>query len=232
MITVNNLSVKYDSGYAIKDVSFSIESGDYLCIVGENGSGKTTLMKSMLKLIKPSGGSVDMSGIKQNEIGFIPQQTIVQKDFPSSVYEVVLSGFQSKTDLLPFYSRKQKKLAIENIARMGAEAFIRKSYRDLSGGQQQRVLLARALCATDKIMFLDEPAAGLDPLMSADLYSILLALNKQGITIVMISHDITSAVKYGNKILHMYVSPLFFGATADYVRSDIGRRMIGGGIDV
>ena len=232
MITVNNLSVKYDAAYAVKDVSFEVKSGDYLAIVGENGSGKTTLMKAMLKLIKPSGGSIDMHGVKQNEIGFIPQQTVVQKDFPSSVYEVVLSGFQSKTGLLPFYSRKQKKLAKENIIRMGAEPLIRKSYRDLSGGQQQRVLLARALCATDKIMFLDEPAAGLDPLMSADLYSILLALNKQGITIVMISHDIKSAVKYGNVILHMNVSSLFFGSTADYKKSDIGRRMIGGEIDV
>lgn len=173
-----------------------------------------------------------MHGVEQNEIGFIPQQTVVQKDFPSSVYEVVLSGFQSKTGLLPFYSSKQKKLAKENIIRMGAEPLIRKSYRDLSGGQQQRVLLARALCATDKIVFLDEPAAGLDPMMSADLYSILLELNKQGITIVMISHDIKSAVKYGNVILHMNVSPLFFGATADYKESDIGHRMIGGKIDV
>ena len=228
MITVNNLSVKYDAGYAVKDVSFSIENGDYLCIVGENGSGKTTLMKAILKLVKPSGGSIDMQGLRQNEIGFIPQQTIIQKDFPSSVFEVVLSGFQSKTGLLPFYSSKQKKMAKENIEKMGAAELIRKPYRDLSGGQQQRVLLARALCATDKIIFLDEPAAGLDPMMTADLYSILNMLNEQGITIVMVSHDIASAVKYGNKILHMNVSSLFFGFTEDYKRSDIGQKMIGG----
>ena len=228
MITVSNLSVKYDAGYAVKDVSFTIEKGDYLCIVGENGSGKTTLMKAVLKLLKPSGGSIDMQDLRQNEIGFIPQQTVIQKDFPSSVFEVVLSGFQSKTGLLPFYSKKQKKAAKENIDKMGAAGLTRKPYRDLSGGQQQRVLLARALCATDKIIFLDEPVAGLDPMMTADLYSILNMLHNQGITIVMVSHDITSAVKYGNKILHMNVSSIFFGLTEDYVNSDIGRRMIGG----
>ncbi len=230
MITVENLCVRYEAGYAVKDVSFTVEPGDYLCIVGENGSGKTTLMKAVLGLIKPAAGSVRREGIKQNEIGFIPQQTAVQKDFPSSVYEVVLSGFQSKTGILPFYTRTQKQAAVKNLERLGAGDLAKKSYRELSGGQQQRVLLARALCATDKLLFLDEPATGLDPVVSSELYSLLAELNGQGVTVVMISHDVAAAVKYGKKILHMNTSPLFFGTVGEYALSGTGQRMLGQGV--
>jgi zinc transport system ATP-binding protein len=228
MIAVENLSVRYEAGHAVKDVSFAVNERDYLCIVGENGSGKSTLMKAVLGLVKPSAGSVTFTGIRRDEIGFIPQQTVVQKDFPSSVYEVALSGFQSKTGLLPFYSAKQKQRAKENLKRLGADDFIKKSYRELSGGQQQRVLLARALCATERLIFLDEPATGLDPVMAAELYAVLETLNAQGVGIVMISHDVASAVRYGRTILHMATSPLFFGTTQDYARSKTGQRMLGG----
>ncbi len=227
MIKVENLCVRYEAGYAVKDVSFAVEHKDYLCVVGENGSGKTTLMKAVLGLIKPNSGSVRFEGVKQNEIGFIPQQTAVQKDFPSSVFEVALSGFQSKTGLLPFYTRAQKQAAVRNLERLNAGGFAKKSYRELSGGQQQRVLLARALCAADKLLFLDEPATGLDPMVSAELYSLLAEINAQGVTIVMISHDVAAAVKYGKKILHMNMTPLFFGTVEEYARSDTGRRMLG-----
>jgi zinc transport system ATP-binding protein len=228
MIAVEGLCVKYESGYAVRDVTFTVGEGDYLCIVGETGSGKSTLMKAVLGLIKPSAGSVAFTGTGRGEIGFIPQQTVVQKDFPSSVYEVVLSGFQSKTGLLPFYSAKQKQEAKGNLRRLGAEGLAKKSYRELSGGQQQRVLLARALCATDKLIFLDEPATGLDPVMSAELYAVLEGLNAQGVGIVMISHDVASAVKYGRTILHMATSPRFFGTAQEYARSKIGQKMLGG----
>jgi zinc transport system ATP-binding protein len=228
MIAVENLCVKYESGYAVRDVSFTVRKGDYLCVVGENGSGKSTLMKAVLGLIKPSSGSVTFTGIKRSEIGFIPQQTVVQKDFPSSVYEVVLSGFQSKTGLLPFYSSKQKQKAKDNLQRLGAAELAKKSYRELSGGQQQRVLLARALCATELLIFLDEPATGLDPVMASELYAVLASLNGQGVAIVMISHDVQSAVKYGGTILHMATSPLFFGTAEEYARSKTGQKMLGG----
>lgn len=226
LIYCNNLSVKYASAFAVKDVNFVVNEGDYLCIVGENGSGKTTLMKTILGLIKPSGGEIVFTGLKQNEIGFIPQQTPVQKDFPTSVFEVVLSGCQNRHVFLPFYTKADKTRAKENIKRLGAEDFIHKSYRDLSGGQQQRVLLARALCATEKILLLDEPAAGLDPMMTNELYNLLDSINKQGVTVIMISHDISSAVKYAGKILHMHTSPVFFGTTEEYRKSEIGKRMI------
>lgn len=227
VISCKNISMKYDSGFAVKDVSFTLEQGDYLCIVGENGSGKSTLMKILLGLQKPVSGNVSFNGLKQKEIGYLPQQTVVQKDFPASVLEVVLSGCLNR-HILPFYTKKDKLSAKENINRLGSGQFLHKSYRDLSGGQQQRVLLARALCATEKLLLLDEPVTGLDPMMANELYTLLCELNKQGITIIMISHDIGSAVRYGNKILHMETAPLFFGATADFVTSATYQKMIGG----
>lgn len=227
ILSCENISMKYNSVYAVKDVSFSLTEGDYLCIVGENGSGKSTLMKILLGLQKPVSGDVSFKGLKQKEIGYLPQQTVVQKDFPASVLEVVLSGCLNR-HVLPFYTRKDKRNAKEKINCLGAGQFIHKSYRDLSGGQQQRVLLARALCATEKLLLLDEPVTGLDPMMTNELYTLLHELNKQNITIIMISHDIKSAVKYGNKILHMETAPLFFGSTADFVTSSTYQKMIGG----
>jgi len=232
IISVKDLSVKYDSGYAVRDISFNVYAGDYLCIVGENGSGKSTLMKVVLGLLKPTGGSVQFYGLKQNQIGFIPQQTVVQKDFPTSVFEVVLSGNMSRHGLMPFYSRKDKQLARDKIKLLGAEPFIHKSYCDLSGGQQQRVLLARALCATEKVLLLDEPVTGLDPVMAGELYGILNGLNRAGTAIVMISHDVASSVRYAKKILHMQTGSLFYGKTAEYVRSPVYGRMMGGNANV
>jgi zinc transport system ATP-binding protein len=223
------VSLKYDSAYAVKNVTFDLEQGDYLCIVGENGSGKSTLMKGILGLLKPADGQILFEGLKQTEIGYLPQQTVVQKDFPASVFEVVLSGCLNKYGLLAFYSKKDIECANKNIDLLGIESFKKKSYRDLSGGQQQRVLLARALCATEKLLMLDEPVTGLDPMVSTEMYIILQKLNKDlGITIIMISHDIKSAVKYGNKILHLQASPLFCGLTGQYIKTDVGQRMIGG----
>lgn len=227
ILTCTNISMKYESAYALKDVSFGVDQCDYLCVVGENGSGKTTLMKIILGLIRPDSGTVQYRSFKQSEIGYLPQQTAVQKDFPASVYEVVLSGCLNRHKA-PFYTKRDKMLARENLKRLNAESYMNKSYRDLSGGQQQRVLLARALCATEKILLLDEPVTGLDPMMATELYELLAKLNKQGLTIIMISHDIKSAVQYGNKILHLSTEPLFFGTTEDYLQCDIGIRMTGG----
>ncbi|MDR3305002.1 MAG: ABC transporter ATP-binding protein [Clostridiales Family XIII bacterium] len=228
LFACESVSVKYDMGFAVENVSFELEAGDYLCIVGENGSGKTTLLKTIAGLVRPAAGKVDLRGVKQSEIGYLPQQTPLQKDFPANVMEVVLSGRLGRNGWLPFYTKRDKDSANEEIVRLNIGDIKFASYRSLSGGQQQRALLARALCATDKLLLLDEPTSGLDPLIASELYRILRELNERGLTIVMVSHDVGSAVHYGNKVLHMQTSKLFFGSQNDYVASDAGRRLLGG----
>jgi len=221
-ITVKDLSLGYDTQVVAHDLNFSVSEGDYLCIVGENGSGKSTLMKTLLHLKEPISGRIETDdGLKKNEIGYLPQQTIVQKDFPASVEEIVLSGCQGHCGFRPFYGKKEKKLAKENMERMGITDLAKRCYRNLSGGQQQRVLLARALCATRKVLLLDEPVAGLDPKVTAQMYELIEGLNKEGITIIMISHDISAAVRYATHILHIG-DKFFFGSKEDYLKSDIG----------
>ena len=223
LLTAKNLSLGYESQTIVENLNFSVGKGDYLCIVGENGSGKTTLMRTILNLQSPMKGEIEVGdGLSRNEIGYLPQQTIVQKDFPASVREIVISGFQGQCGLRPFYSAEEKKLAEENMERMGITKLADKCYRELSGGQQQRVLLARALCATKKILLLDEPVSGLDPKVTNEMYELISELNKDGITIIMISHDIQSAVKYASHILHMGDS-IFFGTKEEYLESNIGK---------
>ena len=224
-IICKDLSLGYDNGVILSGLSFSVEAGDYLAIVGENGSGKTTLLKTMLGLIKAVSGEIEFAaGVNKNEIGYLPQQTVVQKDFPASVSEVVLSGFVSGMGLRPFYTKAEKARAAENIEKMGLNGLEKRSYRELSGGQQQRVLLARALCATSKILLLDEPVSGLDPTATREMYELIAGLNKAGTTIIMISHDISAACGYANKILHIG-KKIFFGSTAEYLA---GETHIGG----
>ncbi len=223
LLTVKDLSFGYDSHAIISGLNFSVSDGDYLCIVGENGSGKSTLMKTLLRLREPiSGQIIPGDGLKPNEIGYLPQQTVVQKDFPASVREIVLSGCQGRCGLRPFYNREEKRLAEENMKRMGIENLASHCYRELSGGQQQRVLLARALCATRKILLLDEPVSGLDPRVTAEMYSLIRSLNREGITIIMISHDISAAIRYASHILHIG-SRVFFGTLDEYLNSDLGK---------
>ena len=223
-ITCRNLSLGYDGQVILEKLDFTVNSGDYLCIIGENGSGKSTLMKALLGLHTPLCGEILMGdGLKADEIGYLPQQTVIQRDFPASVREIVLSGCQGRCGLGPFYSKAEKRLAEENTARMGIKALEKRCYRELSGGQQQRVLLARALCATQKLLLLDEPVSGLDPKVTAEMYALIKELNqKDGITIIMISHDISAAVTYANRILHIGEN-VFFGTTAEYLGSKAGR---------
>lgn len=229
LLRCEDLCMHYDSVNAVCHVDFSVEEGDYLCVVGENGSGKSTLMKGILGLLPPSHGRVVLSGLAQNEIGYLPQQTQVQKDFPASVREVVLSGCNSRRGLRPFYSRLERERAEEMLTLLKIEALQKRSYRELSGGQQQRVLLARALCATEKLLLLDEPAAGLDPAATEELYQIIRDLNqKRGVTIVMVSHDMKNAVTYGTKILHMATHVLFFGTAEEYIETEAFARLSGG----
>lgn len=217
-----DLSLGYDGKAIVKGLNFSVDAGTYLCVVGENGSGKSTLMRTLLGLQLPLHGEIITDdGLRPNEIGYLPQQTAAQKDFPASVWEVVLSGCQSGCGLRPFYNRAEKQLAVENMKKMGIEALARRCYRELSGGQQQRVLLARALSATRKMLLLDEPVAGLDPKATAEMYRTIAALNREGITIIMISHDLSAAIAYASHVLHIGKT-LFFGSKQEYLQSDIG----------
>ena len=222
-LTIRDLVLGYDSKAILKPLNFQVHKGDYLCIVGENGSGKTTLMKTLLHLQPPIKGEIIIGdGLKANEIGYLPQQTVVQKDFPASVSEIVLSGFQSQMGFRPFYNSNEKEIARENMDRMGISSLANRCYRDLSGGQQQRVLLARALCATRKVLLLDEPVSGLDPKVTLDMYELIQELNQEGITIIMISHDIAASVRYASHILHVG-REIFFGTTEEYRESSIGK---------
>lgn len=223
-LTCQNLRVSYDGKSVLQDLSFEIFAGDYLCIVGENGSGKSTLMKTLLGLQPPiSGRILTGDGLRKNEIGYLPQQTVVQKDFPASVREIVLSGCQGRCGSRPFYNKEEKQLAEENIRKMQIDKLSKRCYRELSGGQQQRVLLARALCATQKMLLLDEPVSGLDPKVTAEMYRLIDEPNhRDGITIIMISHDIAAAVKYASHILHIG-NTIFFETKAEYLQSPQGR---------
>lgn len=224
-IICKNLTLGYESKILLSNINFTVNPSDYLCIVGENGSGKTTLMKALLGLIAPMDGQIITGDdLKLREIGYLGQQTIVQRDFPASVEEIVLSGCQSSCGMRPFYSKAQKDLALHNMQKMNIEALRKKCYRELSGGQQQRVLLARALCATKKLLLLDEPVSGLDPIVTAEMYELINRLNKEdGITIIMISHDISAAVKYASHILHIG-NEVFFGNCNEYLCSDCAHR--------
>ena len=229
LLKCEHVGFGYENQDAVLDVNLEVNEGDYICIVGENGSGKSTLVKTILGLENSKLGQIVFGeGLNKNEIGYLPQQTQAQKDFPASVYEVVLSGCLNSKGFSPFYSMKDKKLANEMIKSLGIENIKRKSFRELSGGQQQRVLLARALCATKKIIILDEPITGLDPTVTREMYSLIKEINKKGITIIMVSHDINFAVNNASKILHLKKNIKFFGNTEDYANSEVGRRFIGG----
>ncbi|HPR39732.1 MAG TPA: metal ABC transporter ATP-binding protein [Oscillospiraceae bacterium] len=230
LLTCRDVSFAYEGTTVLTGVDFGVNSGDYLCIVGENGAGKSTLLKGLLHLKKPSQGEIlTGDGLKATEIGYLPQQTAAQKDFPASVYEVVLSGRLNSRGFHPWYSKTDKQEVQNNLRLLGIEALRNRCYRDLSGGQQQRVLLARALCATKKLLLLDEPVTGLDPVMTAEFYRLIASLNReQKITIVMVSHDIRGAVEEASHILHLGNRQLFFGTAAEYTKSDLGRRFVGG----
>lgn len=228
LIRCENISLSYENNTVLTDLSFEVNSGDYLCIVGENGSGKSTLVKALLSLKGVSGGTITFGdGLKQKEIGYLPQQTSAQKDFPANVCEVVLSGCLNSHNLKPFYSKADKARAQQNLEKLGIAEYKYRSYSELSGGQQQRVLLARALCATTKLILLDEPVSGLDPMVTHEMYQLFKQINDEGITIIMVSHDIESAIKYSSHILHLHNKPLFFGKTEDYAGSSIGKQFIG-----
>lgn len=215
-LVCKDLVLGYDGNVISKDISFSVTGGDYLCVIGENGSGKSTLMKAVLGLHRQLSGSIDFGdGLSNTQIGYLPQQTDMQRDFPASVWEIVLSGCLNKCGLKPFYSKEQKELAKKNIEKMNISHLTKRCYRELSGGQQQRALLARALCASEKLLVLDEPVAGLDPKVTEEMYSLVKSLNDEGLTIIMISHDMRAALKYASHILS-FGENVFFGTKEEY----------------
>lgn len=224
LIECKDVCLGYEGKVILEDINFKLHGGEYLFIVGENGTGKSTLIKGLLKLKKTMSGSIVMGeGLKSTEIGYLPQQTVAQKDFPASVYEVVLSGRLNSLGLKPFYGRKDKSDAMDKLRLMGIEHLKNKCYYDLSGGQQQRVLLARAMCATKKVILLDEPVAGLDPIVTVELYELIAKINKEyGITVIMVSHDMEAMTKYASHILHLSHRQLFFGTKEEYMNTEAG----------
>ena len=230
LIRCEHVDFGYENHDAVIDVSMEINPGDYLCILGENGSGKSTLMKGILGLLKPTAGTLVVDEeLRRTGIGYLPQQTAAQRDFPATVYEVVRSGCLSHLGRRPFFSRADKALAMENMEKLGIAGLSRKCYRELSGGQQQRVLIARALCATKKLLILDEPITGLDPSAIQELYALIRKLNREDkVTILMVSHDVQNVIHQANKILHLQQRVLFYGSVKDYVKSRAGLEFLGG----
>ena len=229
-ITCKDLAVGYDGRAVASGLNFSIDKGDYLCIVGENGAGKSTLVKTLLGLLKPVSGEIKFGdGLTSRDIGYLPQQTAAQKDFPASVWEVVLSGRQNHPHFPPFYTKADKEDALRNMELLDLLPLKKRCYRDLSGGQQQRVLLARALCATKKLLLLDEPVTGLDPVMTNEMYQLIRRINReQHVTIIMVSHDIRNILPDATHILQLDQKQVFFGPTDEYLKTEAGKQFLGG----
>lgn len=230
LITCKDLAFSYSGDTVLSGVNFAVNAGDYLCVVGENGSGKSTLMRGLLGLKEPSAGTITYGeGLKPNEIGYLPQQTDMQRDFPASVFEVALSGRLNSLGRRFFYSKADRAETERNLERIGMLELKNRCYQALSGGQQQRVLLARALNATSKLLLLDEPVAGLDPVATVDMYNILKLINLcDGVTVVMVSHDVNAALRYATHILQLGHTQLYFGSVHDYVHSDAAQILRGG----
>lgn len=226
-----DVTLGYENKVVAKNLNFKIDQGDYLCVVGENGTGKSTLIKTLLGLIKPLNGEViaNVQGKNHKGVGYLPQQTQAQKDFPASVWEVVLSGVLNNDHRCPFYNKKDKAEAEKNMEKLNILDLKKRCYRELSGGQQQRVLLARALCATDSVLILDEPVTGLDPAASMEFYETIKDLNKkESVTIIMVSHDIKNALNYATHILHLEQENDFFGTVEEYKKSNVSNMFLGG----
>ena len=231
-VSVSDVTLSYDNLTVAEHVSFDVEFGDYVCIVGENGTGKSTLLKTIVGIHQPKSGHILFDcDIRNGDIVYLPQQTVVRDDFPASVGEIVLSGCLGLLGKRPFFGAEERRIADKNMDLLGISDLKKTSFRELSGGQRQRVLLAKALCCARKILVLDEPVTGLDPLVTADMYSILRLINGEGVTIIMVSHEIGEAVKQASKILHLKHGVEFYGKTEDYLKSSVGKLFTGGGSD-
>lgn len=223
LLDVQNVSFAYEGQTVIHSLAFAVKAGDYLCVVGENGSGKSTLIKGILGLKTPAAGRIQKR-FRPAELGYLPQQTPAQKDFPGTVYEIVRSGCLNARGPRLFYGPEDRRTALTQLSRLEIPDLKNRCYRELSGGQQQRVLLARALCAAKKLLLLDEPVSGLDPLVTKALYRIIGQLNREtGLTVIMVSHDVRNALRHARKILHLNKAQAFFGSAADYRQSPLAK---------
>ena len=222
-IICRDVSLGYEGHTVSRNISFSVNAGDYVCIVGDNGSGKSTLIRVLLGLKAPICGELSLGdGLTRSDIGYLPQRTDAQKDFPASVEEVVLSGFSGKRGIRPFYSRSERRMAEGNMKQLGILELAHRPYSLLSGGQQQRVLLARALCATDKLLLLDEPVSGLDPNAAQEMYDMIYHLNRDHkITVIMVTHDLNAVLAYATKIIHMSSEAHIFESVGEYESSEL-----------
>ena len=228
VLSCEDVTLGYEHKPLLEHLSLTVRAGDYLCIVGENGSGKSTLLRSLLGLISPLAGKIDCPARREGRLGYLPQQTPTQRDFPATVTEVVLSGFSNRRTRF-FYTAEERSTALMNLGKLGVLELKDKCYRELSGGQQQRVLLARALCATRKLLLLDEPVTGLDPVATGELYNLIKLVNLcNDITVIMVTHDIDAALRYATHVLHLGHQQLFFGTAAEYKQSDAACRFLGG----
>ena len=230
LLTCREVALGYEGQTVLEDVSFSVEPGEYLCIVGENGSGKSTLIQGLLRLKAPLAGEILRGdGLTASGIGYLPQKSRIQRDFPAGVYEVVLSGRLGRLKNRLWYRREDREAALAEMERLGLSDLRDHSFQELSGGQQQRVLLARAMCAADRLLLLDEPAAGLDPVVTAQLYEQIAAANRElGLAVIMVTHDIPAAVRYADRILHLRHRQLFYGTAEEYRKSAVGRHFLEG----
>jgi zinc transport system ATP-binding protein len=227
------VSVAYGSQVVLSGIDFRVNAGDYLCVVGENGSGKSTLLRALLRLLPLAGGRIGYGcGLTPDKIGYMPQLSASAADFPAGVREVVLSGCLARRGFMPFYTKNDKETALRNMKRLGIEDLKDKGFAGLSGGQKQRVLLARALCAAERLVVMDEPATGLDPASSADFYALTEELRASGMTIVMVSHDMGRALARASHVLHLRGRQEFFGARNEYLASESGKKFAGGEIGV
>jgi zinc transport system ATP-binding protein len=231
LITCSNAEFCYEGTCVVSGLDFTVAAGDYLCVVGENGSGKSTLIKGILGLKHPSAGSIAFGeGLAQHDIGYLPQQSSVQKNFPASVQEVVLSGRLAKRGLRPFYAKADRKAALDVMEQLGIASLKGASFGELSGGQQQRVFLARALCTAPdglKVLILDEPMNGLDPLIKQELYELIAHINaRQGIAIIMVTHDVQSAVNYASHVLLLEGRQEFYGTAHEFQHTTLGQELI------
>lgn len=214
----------YEGRSIVRNVNFTVNQGEYLCIVGENGAGKSTLMKGILGLIPPMEGAVTYEGgITRKDIGYLPQQSEIQKDFPASVMEIVSTGTLSSMGHRPFYGKKEKRMAMDAMDKLNITHLRNRGFHELSGGQKQRVLLARAFCQSKKILVMDEPVTGLDPLVTQEFYELTMELAKSGTAVIMISHDIPSVIRYGTHILHLTGSNIYYGTIEAYLKSETGK---------
>ncbi len=232
LLRCNRLALGYEGKTVAENITFTVNEGDYLCIVGENGSGKSTLVKTLLGLQAPLSGTIEKSeALKKagGTIGYLPQQTPVQRDFPATVEEIVLSGLLAKSGLRPFYTRAEKRLAAEKMELLGVYSLRKRCYRELSGGQQQRVLLTRALLSTGNMLLLDEPVAGLDPKVTGEMYGSISRLNREEkITILMVSHDIRAVLSFATHILHIQHGGALFATAEEYCAGATGKTFWGG----